>query len=110
MRKTVVIRTEIAGENLVSVFTHLKPKHAPGDELKVGDLVSPGDLLGTTWAAKNPDSFVAPHLHFALAVIPQKEDWQKKEMHYDICPDCGQALLAREEGCAKCYGCGHSEC
>ncbi|OGK13897.1 hypothetical protein A3A93_05965 [Candidatus Roizmanbacteria bacterium RIFCSPLOWO2_01_FULL_38_12] len=33
-----------------------------------------------------------------------------QEKHYDICPDCGQALLAREEGCAKCYGCGHSEC
>jgi len=33
-----------------------------------------------------------------------------QDKHYDICPDCGQALLAREEGCAKCYGCGHSEC
>jgi ribonucleoside-diphosphate reductase alpha chain len=32
------------------------------------------------------------------------------EAHYDICPECGQALLAREEGCAKCYGCGHAEC
>jgi len=30
--------------------------------------------------------------------------------HYDLCPECGQALLAREEGCAKCYGCGHAEC
>ncbi len=32
------------------------------------------------------------------------------EKHFDICPSCGQALLAREEGCAKCYGCGHAEC
>ncbi len=35
---------------------------------------------------------------------------QPRDAHYDICPECGQALLAREEGCAKCYGCGHAEC
>ncbi len=34
----------------------------------------------------------------------------KETAHYDLCPECGQALLAREEGCAKCYGCGHAEC
>jgi ribonucleoside-diphosphate reductase alpha chain len=35
---------------------------------------------------------------------------EPRDAHYDICPECGQALLAREEGCAKCYGCGHAEC
>ncbi len=30
--------------------------------------------------------------------------------HYDLCPACGEALLAHEEGCKKCYGCGYSEC
>lgn len=29
---------------------------------------------------------------------------------FDICPECGQALLAHEEGCKKCYGCGFSAC
>ncbi len=29
---------------------------------------------------------------------------------YDICPDCGGATLAYEEGCKKCYSCGYSEC
>ncbi len=29
---------------------------------------------------------------------------------YDICPDCGGASLAYEEGCKKCYACGYSEC
>ncbi len=29
---------------------------------------------------------------------------------YDICPDCGAASLAYEEGCKKCYSCGYSEC
>ncbi|MEK7551358.1 MAG: adenosylcobalamin-dependent ribonucleoside-diphosphate reductase [Patescibacteria group bacterium] len=29
---------------------------------------------------------------------------------YDICPECGGATLAYEEGCKKCYSCGYSEC
>jgi ribonucleoside-diphosphate reductase alpha chain len=28
----------------------------------------------------------------------------------DICPECGTASFVHEEGCAKCYACGHSEC
>lgn len=28
----------------------------------------------------------------------------------DLCPDCGQASLVLEEGCAKCYLCGASKC
>lgn len=28
----------------------------------------------------------------------------------DICPSCGEASLVNEEGCKKCYSCGHSEC
>ncbi len=29
---------------------------------------------------------------------------------FDLCPSCGEASLAYEEGCKKCYGCGYSEC
>ena len=28
----------------------------------------------------------------------------------DLCPSCGEATLAFEEGCKKCYACGYSEC
>lgn len=28
----------------------------------------------------------------------------------DICPECGTASLVHEEGCAKCYSCGFSQC
>lgn len=28
----------------------------------------------------------------------------------DFCPECGAASLVYEEGCRKCYSCGHSEC
>lgn len=36
-----------------------------------------------------------------------------KEEHQragDICPSCGSSSLVFEEGCSKCYSCGHSEC
>lgn len=29
---------------------------------------------------------------------------------FDLCPSCGEASLAYEEGCKKCYSCGYSEC
>lgn len=29
---------------------------------------------------------------------------------FDLCPKCGDAALAYEEGCKKCYSCGYSEC
>ncbi|EKD86783.1 MAG: hypothetical protein ACD_37C00146G0004, partial [uncultured bacterium] len=36
---------------------------------------------------------------------------QGTETHlFDICPECGSGSLAYEEGCRKCYACGHSEC
>ncbi|MBX4205944.1 vitamin B12-dependent ribonucleotide reductase [Candidatus Microgenomates bacterium] len=37
-----------------------------------------------------------------LAPTPKKQG--------DICPKCGEASLIYEEGCKKCYSCGHSEC
>ncbi len=33
-----------------------------------------------------------------------------EEKMFDICPSCGEVTLAHEEGCAKCYSCGYSEC
>lgn len=38
--------------------------------------------------------------------IPQPE----KSQLFDLCPECGGASLAREEGCKKCYACGYAEC
>lgn len=28
----------------------------------------------------------------------------------DMCPECGNSTLVKEEGCAKCYNCGYSVC
>lgn len=33
-----------------------------------------------------------------------------KAASVDICPSCGANTLVYEEGCSKCYSCGHSEC
>jgi len=33
-----------------------------------------------------------------------------RSVEYDLCPSCGEAALAYEEGCKKCYACGYSEC
>ena len=32
------------------------------------------------------------------------------KMKADLCPECGDAALVYEEGCAKCYSCGYAEC
>lgn len=32
------------------------------------------------------------------------------EKSADICPSCGSHSFVYEEGCSKCYACGHSEC
>lgn len=36
--------------------------------------------------------------------------FDKKDVHADLCPECGDASLVREEGCYKCYSCGYSKC
>jgi ribonucleoside-diphosphate reductase alpha chain len=35
---------------------------------------------------------------------------QKAQRFGDLCPECGEAAVINEEGCRKCYACGHSEC
>ncbi len=43
----------------------------------------------------------------AMVAAPRAESHSGS---FDICPSCGEALLAHEEGCTKCYGCGFSAC
>ena len=44
------------------------------------------------------------------AVVAGAQPLFAKPVEFDLCPSCGEALLAHEEGCKKCYGCGYSEC
>ncbi len=44
------------------------------------------------------------------ATQPSLLNTSNNEVLFDICPSCGEASLAHEEGCKKCYSCGYSEC
>lgn len=57
---------------------------------------------GVTHEVAKPD--VAP-----VAIVTQPALITEKS-EYDLCPSCGEAALAYEEGCKKCYSCGYSEC
>ena len=49
-----------------------------------------------------------------LQQLPLQEgitvDKNPKTHNFDICPECGVSSFVYEEGCGKCYSCGHSEC
>jgi ribonucleoside-diphosphate reductase alpha chain len=57
---------------------------------------------GAVMAAHNPDPTPAP--------ADKDLEEKLKAKSTDICPSCGAAALVFEEGCAKCYSCGHTEC
>ena len=42
--------------------------------------------------------------------LPFLEEKKEHRQIGELCPECGQATLINEEGCRKCYTCGHSEC
>jgi ribonucleoside-diphosphate reductase alpha chain len=35
---------------------------------------------------------------------------EERRQSFQLCPSCGCHSLAHEEGCAKCFACGYSEC
>ena len=46
----------------------------------------------------------------ASEVVTMQASVMKTQSRRDICPKCGVASFIYEEGCKKCYSCGHSEC
>src|SRR3989344_417252 len=46
----------------------------------------------------------------SIAVSEPTEPTPKTSAHADMCPECGNSSLVKEEGCAKCYNCGYSVC
>lgn len=53
-------------------------------------------------------------IQLEIADIPnEQEDHEQFEfakIAADICPSCGAGAFVYQEGCSKCYACGHSEC
>jgi len=64
---------------------------------------------GAVMAAHNPDPTPAPadNLTNGLEAVVETKRTDAKA---DLCPMCGAAAFVHEEGCSKCYSCGHSEC
>lgn len=52
----------------------------------------------------------AQQLAFAATAAPVESMSAPTTGNFDLCPACGTASFVHEEGCAKCYSCGHSEC
>ena len=52
-----------------------------------------------------PASAYLPNGHFDTQTA-----YSQIEKPGDICPSCGASVFVYEEGCSKCYACGHSEC
>lgn len=44
------------------------------------------------------------------APLPMVAAAPQSHANADLCPECGAAAFVHEEGCAKCYACGHAEC
>ena len=64
--------------------------------------------LETNGKAKTKDLKLISQQDQRPLLQPQEE--MRMEGFLDICPSCGEVSLVSQEGCKKCYSCGHSEC
>lgn len=71
-------------------------------------------VLSAHFSVKNGHDAVTPiangHVEKVIAQTQIALNVEPHESLADICPSCGEAALAYEEGCKKCYSCGYSEC
>lgn len=80
----------------------VEDKLAPGVSSPIA--TPPVDIVGT---AEKEEITVLQQLPLAEGITI---DTKPKTHSYDICPECGVSSFVYEEGCGKCYTCGHSEC
>ena len=55
--------------------------------------------------AKQESAIIATQAPLPMVALPVQA-----HANADLCPECGAAAFVHEEGCAKCYACGHAEC
>lgn len=48
--------------------------------------------------------------HETSPVAEEASQNEETKVAGDICPACGSPALVYQEGCSKCFACGHSEC
>lgn len=69
--------------------------------------------FGPNRVASLPDGVaqvLAEFLNVKLADPPADSSADSAPKIGDLCPECGQSTLVREEGCEKCLTCGFSKC
>ncbi len=77
--------------------------HAIAEALtKANAFIEPADVEITTSSPEGEYKFKAKLQEFTPA--------PEKKASADICPECHNASLMREEGCSKCALCGFSAC
>ena len=81
-------------------------------DLGNGGALAASNVAGAVMAAVLPDKGQAPSgsLNDPVAASAPFNEAQAAHAIGDICPSCGASSLVNEEGCVKCYSCGHSEC
>jgi len=100
---------------LVTLF--LKHAAIPSVERKVSLLIdhlaniggSTSVGFGENRVSSVPDA-IAKTLRKHLAENGSGLKVQESSRGLDLCPSCGVAALAREEGCFVCKSCGYSKC
>ena len=58
----------------------------------------------------NGNGQVKEQTQVAEIAVTTQQPLLVEKSEFDLCPSCGEAALAYEEGCKKCYSCGYSEC
>jgi len=74
---------------------------------------TPADVPELTDPPASPDASQgdpSPSVGEVAALAASETGAHLSEVRRDICPSCGVASFVYEEGCKKCYSCGHSEC
>ncbi len=64
-------------------------------------------------APKQGETVVTPQAESTVSTqspLPMVAAAPTPSANADLCPQCGAAAFVHEEGCAKCYACGHAEC
>jgi ribonucleoside-diphosphate reductase alpha chain len=88
------------GVSVPSSVSNGAPSQAPGNiQVTVATQVSQPQAVNNGIAQ-------AP----TVTVMEQLSISEPTHNAFDLCPSCGGATLAHEEGCKKCYSCGYSEC
>jgi ribonucleoside-diphosphate reductase alpha chain len=69
-----------------------------------------GEVKQTLFASAAAESSATVETSGGMLMQVQAELPLTGKQKADLCPECGSHTLVFEEGCAKCYTCGHSEC